>query len=378
MKRGLVALVLAACSSTAPAPPAAPQPPEPIVTAPVVLDAGLLPATVEVEPPRPPPPRWLRGSTHVHAAPSGDASLDVPGVIAWYESHGYDFIVLTDHNRVTPVDPTPPGSPAVRAPERGLIVLAGIELTYNPGVCSEPEPEPGGKCRIHVNGLGVTTRPAGKIEWADRAARERLPMYRAATRWIADAGGLVQLNHPQWHWGMSRELLRGLAVEGVRVMEIANVQFARWNAGDERHPSTEQLWDDVLTAGHTMWGVASDDAHDYQPDGGGKYPAGGAWIMVDAPRDPAAIIAAIRDGRFYASIGVALRRAAVHAGALEVEVDDSSPGDHTIRFIGVGGRVLREVRGRTARFVLAEATGYVRATVERGDGARAWVQPARP
>jgi hypothetical protein len=39
--------------------------------------------------------------------------------------------------------------------------------------------------------------------------------------------------------------------------------------------------------------------------------------------------------------------------------------------------VLREVRGRDARFVLADAPGYVRATVERGDGARAWVQPAR-
>lgn len=382
MNRRVAALAvgaLAACSSSAPSPPAAPQP-EPILVAPAPLDAGLVAATADADlaVPRPPPPRWLRGSTHVHAAPSGDASLDVPGVIAWYESHGYDFIALTDHNRVTPVEPTPPGSPAVRAPERGLIVLAGIELTYNPGACSGPEPEPGGKCRIHVNGLGVTARPAGRIEWADRAALERLPMYRAANRWIADAGGLVQLNHPQWHWGMSPELLRGLAVEGVRVVEIANVQFARWNAGDAQHPSTEALWDDVLAAGHTMWGVASDDAHDYQADGGGKYPAGGAWIMVDAPRDPAAIVAAIGDGRFYASTGVALRRAAVHAGVLEVEVDAASPGEHTIRFIGGGGRVLREVRGRSAGFALADAPGYVRATVLRGDGARAWVQPARP
>jgi hypothetical protein len=56
---------------------------------------------------RPPPPRWLKGSTHVHAAPSGDSGTDVPSVIAWYEAHGYDFIVLTDHNRVTRIDGAP-------------------------------------------------------------------------------------------------------------------------------------------------------------------------------------------------------------------------------------------------------------------------------
>ncbi len=363
MKLAALALALAACSSP-PRHVAPPQPPAPV-------DAG-----VDAAPPvRPPPPRYLRGSTHVHAAPSGDASLDVPGVIAWYEAHGYDFIVLTDHNRVTTIEPPPAAAQAVRFPDQGLVVLAGIELTYNPAACAGPAPEPEGKCRIHVNGLGVTTRPAGKTEWANRTATERLDMYRAATRWIDAAGGLSQLNHPQWHWGMSSELLGALAAEGLRVVEIANVQFERWNAGDATHPSTEALWDVALTAGHTLWGVASDDAHDYEEDGGGKYPAGGGWIMVDAPREPAAIVAAIRDGRFYASTGVSLTRAAAFDGALEVEVAPESPGEHSIRFIS-DGAVVREVRGREARHPLAGT--YVRAVIERSDGARAWVQPARP
>jgi hypothetical protein len=322
------------------------------------------------------PVAWLKGSTHVHAAPSGDASLDVPGVIAWYEAHGYDFIVLTDHNKVSTLEPAPASAAAVRFPDSGLVVLAGIELTYNPGACQGPAPEPDGKCRIHVNGLGVEHRPAGKVEWADRAATERLDMYRAATRWITAADGLVQLNHPQWHWGMTPALLRALAADGVTLVEIANAQFTRWNAGDATHPSTEALWDDSLTAGHTLWGVASDDAHDYRADGGGKYPAGGAWIMVDAPRHPAAIVDAIREGRFYASTGVTLARAGVVGAALVVEVDEGSPGDHVIRFIGAG-RVLRQVTGRRARFPLAEAPGYVRAVVD-GPSGRAWVQPARP
>ena len=121
--------------------------------------------------------------------------------------------------------------------------------------------------------------------------------------------------------------------------------------------------------------LATDDAHDYAPDGSGKYPAGGGWIMVDAPRDPVAILAAIEAGRFYASTGVALTRAEVFDGALEVDV--ASAESHMIRFIG-GGRVLSEVKGTTARFPLAGVRGYVRAVVERKDGARAWVQPIRP
>jgi hypothetical protein len=318
-------------------------------------------------------PRYLKGSTHVHAAPSGDSRTHVPGVIAWYEAHGYDFIVLTDHNRVTRIDADV--GPAVRFPDKGLVVLAGIELTYNPGACDPPPPEPDGRCRIHVNGLGVLTRPEGKIEWADRKATTRIGMYRAALRWIEAAGGIVQINHPQWHWGTSSELLAMLAGEGVHLVEIANVQFARWNAGDAKRPSMEQLWDAVLTAGGTMWGVATDDAHDYAPDGSGKYPAGGGWIMVDAPREPSAIRAAIDAGRFYASTGVILTRAEVFEDMLEVDVAGGEA--HVIRFIGAGGLTISEVTGTSGRLPLTGLRGYVRVVVERKDGARAWVQPVR-
>src|SRR5687767_13702859 len=97
-----------------------------------------LPAALTSEPPQPataPEPEvWLRGSTHVHAKPSGDSSTPLPQVIDWYERHGYDFIVVTDHNRVSELDPSTDtlGQVTIRPPGQGLIVLAGIELTYNP------------------------------------------------------------------------------------------------------------------------------------------------------------------------------------------------------------------------------------------------------
>ena len=332
-------------------------------------------ATAVVDAPAPAPvERWLKGTTHVHAAPSGDSTAPVAEVIHWYETHNYDFIVLTDHNRVTELDAATPGEPYLRAPPVGLLVLAGAELTYNPPTCEPPPPLPDGKCRIHVNALAVTRRPGGRIEWADRGSSRRVDMYQRAFETSSALGGVAQLNHPQWHWGMNPDLLIDLARRGLVLVEIANRQFDRWNAGDGTFPSMEALWDAALSAGVTLWGVATDDAHSY--DAGGRYPAGGGWVMVWAARDPAAIRDALIAGRFYASTGVSLARAGAEGAELVVEVAADSPGDHVIQFIG-DGHVLQEIRGRAARFPLVRAPGYVRAVVQRGDGARAWVQPAR-
>src|SRR5262245_32769399 len=49
------------------------------------------------EPVRRVPPGWLKGNTHTHTLWSdGDAAPEK--VADWYKSHGYDFLVLSDHN----------------------------------------------------------------------------------------------------------------------------------------------------------------------------------------------------------------------------------------------------------------------------------------
>lgn len=334
------------------------------------VDAGL-------DAPPPTPPTWLRGSTHVHARPSGDAIAPPEAVMAWYRAHGYDFIVLTDHNRVTVIEPqfAPAGGRTAAAPADGPLVLTGVELTYNPGACTEPAPPPDGKCRIHVNGLGMTARPEGRIEWADRTHRDRLSSYRAGLRYVQAGGGLVQLNHPQWHWGMSPELLTTLAADGAALVEIANVAFTRWNGGDHDHASVEHLWDHALRAGASLWAVASDDAHSYD-DPAGRYPAGGGWVEVDAPRDADAIIAALAAGRFYASTGVALTWAGRVGDELWIEAAADEPGPLTIEVL-VDGEVMTTSHERRVVYPLPAAPSYARARVTRADGARAWVQPAR-
>ena len=47
--------------------------------------------------------RWFKGNTHTHTLNSdGDSTPD--DVVRWYREHGYDFLVLTDHNFLTSVD----------------------------------------------------------------------------------------------------------------------------------------------------------------------------------------------------------------------------------------------------------------------------------
>lgn len=380
-----------------------------------LIQTGVIPSAVAGEPTAPalPPAKalnalpWLRGSTHVHAAPSGDSSTSVPKVITWYEQHGYDFIVLTDHNRVTEAKPgaNTKGKPYVRNPDKGLIVLAGVELTNNPDNC-EPlsfgpsngasertlgaGPSDGAnagtlgagpaapKCRIHVNGLGVTERPVGKIAWAAHQVPARTAKYAKAITTVRKLGrqALVQLNHPQWHWGMNTSILEATVRGGARLLEIANVQFPTWNAGDAEHPSMEVLWDSVLQQGLTAWGIASDDAHDYD-DAGGKYPAGGGFVVVNARRKPAEILTALRNGNFYASTGVLLSKLHVLDGVLTVEVATMQPAGRPskIEFIE-DGKVVETIEGNTATRPVP-SHGYLRATITRSDGAKAWVQPQR-
>jgi hypothetical protein len=181
------------------------------------------------------------------------------------------------------------------------------------------------------------------------------------------------MNHPNWFWGTTEDVVVASAARGVALFEIANVQFPQWNAGDASHPSTEQLWDGALVRGAALWGVASDDAHDYT--GSGEYPAGGGFVMVESAREPDAILQALRDGKFYSSTGVVLGMLVVENGMLSIRVASAGEAEPTIEFIE-NGKIVATVRRSDAQRALPP-TGYLRARVIAVDGSKAWTQPYR-
>jgi hypothetical protein len=197
-------------------------------------------------------------------------------------------------------------------------------------------------------------------------------------------GGIAQLNHPNFHHAADAALVIELARKGLALLEIANQSKDTDNAGDDRHLSTEAMWDQVLTAGAMVYGVASDDAHHYD-DANGLVARGETahtgdhgFVMVRAAKTPTDIRQGVARGDFYSSTGVLLKTASATRDEFEIEVAPSAVGPHRFSFIGQGGRILARMEGRHARFPFAKAEpGYVRAVVEDQHGQKAWLQPVR-
>src|SRR5438552_15607412 len=75
----------------------------------------------------PEPVHWYKGNTHTHTHAFQDSDADGPPglVAAWYRDHGYQFVVITDHEYLTDV-----GSLNDKFVQAGkFIVIAGQEIT---------------------------------------------------------------------------------------------------------------------------------------------------------------------------------------------------------------------------------------------------------
>lgn len=318
---------------------------------------------------------WLKGQLHLHSDASGDSETPAADVVRWYAEHDYDFIVFTDHNRVT-----------VGPPVDGMLVLPGVEITQNLPRCTPP-PASGHQCLLHVNALVV------EPELADRA--DALPMPTSGDRvehftFAMGAsklmGGIAQLNHPNFHYAANAEQIGALVGQGLTLFELANEAWDSNNEGDATHPSTTAIWDRVLSKGGRLYATATDDAHHYQDAARRRaasepvFTGDRGFVMVRAKREPGAIRAALQRGDFYASTGVFLEDVVFEDGVLEVRVAPAAEdGPHRIDFVADGGVIVHSAKGTAARFDTAGGRHtYVRALVTDRQGRHAWVQPVFP
>jgi hypothetical protein len=331
--------------------------------------------------------QWYRCNTHTHttARPNSDANGTPAFVVDWYKSHGYQCVVITDHEYLTDVDSLnraqAPG-PGEAAPP--FLVIRGQEITQ---IVQDPS-HPDGARHAHVNGINVAraimpvgypARPQG-IPLAETYARNMAAIY--------DAGGMPQVNHPNLFWSVRLDDL--LPMTRPFLLEIWNAFPSSNNLGGTDDagvvsPSTEGLWDGLLSRGKIVWGVASDDVHDYYKLDDRESPTPGkAWIVLQAASLTLDnIMDALRNGRFYASTGIVLDsyRADSHAIAMTF-VPPTNWNSHlklrtryVTRFIGANGRLLAEVPGLSSTYRFKGDEQYVRAAIVDSDGRRAWTQP---
>jgi hypothetical protein len=144
------------------------------------------------------------------------------------------------------------------------------------------------------------------------------------------------------------------------------------------------MWDIVLARRlaerrtTVLYGVATDDAHQYTQWGLQKVNPGRGWVMVRAPRlTPDTIAAAMKRGDFYNSTGVVLKSLSIRDRSIELEVQPEKGVTYSIEFIGTRRGV--DLAGGPAPVPPADAPGRVSQryderigeTFERVDGTRA-------
>jgi hypothetical protein len=174
------------------------------------------------------------------------------------------------------------------------------------------------------------------------------------------------------------QILTRLAGRGLRFFEVYNSADKSKNDGEPGKPSTEQLWDTVLSTGKILYGIAADDTHHYYDAPKVLNPRIGnlAWIMVRAgEKKEASIKAAIQSGDFYGSTGVTLKKLEISDKAMDIEVVGLPGRNYTIRFIGRGGILLAEASAVSGHYEFKGNEMYVRAVVVDSEKKKAWIQP---
>ena len=230
---------------------------------------------------------WLRGNTHTHSTYS-DGKLTVAQVADWYRDHGYDFLCITDHDVVAPLD---------EAAASDITMIPGAEI----GV-AWPQAMLAEVCAIGIEHV--------KRKFVH-------PQYVIDD--VLDQGGIPVISHPHMSGVYSGLMMTLKDLAGIEI-------FNAGCQGSGRRGLSTTHWDDLLCTGMRVWGWASDDRHTSEddPTSAGCQPGhdrGKAWVMVRATdRSQASILEAIRHGWFYSTTGPTIEDIQVDVNADEIRV----------------------------------------------------------
>lgn len=380
-----------------------------------------------------PSPRWWKGNLHTHTFWSD--GNDFPDMVAaWYREHDYNFLALSDHNLL---------SQGIRWDKESKLTKKGgadvvskylakfgpawverrgegadVEVRLKPleefrclveergkflMIPSEEISDKAEGVPIHINAANLkeAMQPLGGATVTEAITNNLRAVHDQAER--AGREILAHLNHPNYHYAVTAHDLAHAVLE--KHFEIHNGHPGVNQKGDHHHPSMEKVWDIANTIrlvelkAPPLYGVATDDSHDYHGKPGSSHPGRG-WVMVRATHlTPEHIVKALKAGDSYSSTGVTLRdiRYDAVSKTLRVEIEPEAGATYSVQFVGslkgvetagtpidtsklspaeikeLGrhkhkysdkiGEVLKTVAGPTAEYTLAGNELYVRAVV---------------
>ncbi|MBN1186057.1 MAG: CehA/McbA family metallohydrolase [Bacteroidales bacterium] len=264
--------------------------------------------------------KWYKGNTHIHTTYS-DGKLIPAEVVATYKTDGYDFIFITDENRITPTD----------------TLSDSIFLCFNGEEAIMEQ---------HFSCLNII--------------RDIAPLtFQEVIDSTHVQGGIAVLNHP----------LRGThEVYAAEILEMESLNYIEiFNGKSEKdgYHDNQMLWDSILSAGKLFYGLAADDFHET------KHLSKG-WIMVSADTlQKDSIVNAIKKGNFYSTTGTFISKIDVSGSHITIIAKDAK----TITFIGDNRTTLQTSNGDTSTYTIKGDEGYIRVEVLDMNNKKAWTQP---
>jgi len=395
-------------------------------------------------------PVYWKGNLHTHSLWSD--GNDYPDMIAdWYKTHGYQFLALTEHNLLAEgekwITPKKAEGNKGKALEKytnrfgpkwverkmvdgkELVRLKTLEeckgLHEEAGkflfVPAEEITHKFAKFPIHMNALNVNKA----IKPVDgQSLRETMTVnLRNLEEQSKKLGNITLgfLNHPNFQQSIPAEDIA--MCSEVRFFEVHNGHSGVRNYGGDSFPSCEKIWDVALALRlgklkmPLVYGLATDDSHDYLDIGLGKTNPGRGWVMVRSKQlNSESLIQAMHKGDFYATTGVVLEDVVSQNGEMLIKIKAESGVSYRTEFIvtfadaslegtpvldkegkpvivtrnyaGKIGVVAKDSAETTPRYKFSGKELYVRAKVvssklhpnpyQKGDFETAWVQPVIP
>ena len=268
-----------------------------------------------------------RGQLHVQSVRS--IGHEIPRDLSRaYERAGYEWVSITDINTIVPVEQfnTP-----------NIVAIPGTEAAFS---------------FAHLIELGVDVIPPATT-------------LNGAVADVHTQAGLVILAHPKAPPVVTAD--QAAQVRGLNGIEIYDARAQHENA---LVADATDMWDQLLSTGHRVWGVVGDDT---LWASGPDSTLGQTSVWAQAPSVTAPLVDdAISRGAFFDSTGVrVLSVDTPQSDTIRVITADAD----SIRWYGKNGELLTTTSGKTGTYQVHWNELYVRAVATRADGAKAWTQP---
>ncbi len=300
-------------------------------------------------------------------------------IVNWYVENGYNFLALSDHNILSEGDKwiqlSSAGTTVKEAYQKYLSKFGQdwVESTQDPESGINVRLKPLNEFRslfespsqfllmrgeeitaryvnlpVHLNATNLKTIIAPQT---GQSVQEVIQKNVEAVYQQREETGqpiLVHINHPNFGWAMTAKDIA--KVEKEKFFEVYNGHPAVRNYGDQDHMSTEKMWDYILTYRLTepgkniIYGIATDDAHNYHSYQINKSNPGRGWVMVKSIHlTPESVISAMEKGDFYASTGVYIKSIQSNPKSYAITIQPENGITYSTQFIGVAKNDITDI-----------------------------------